>query len=112
MFTRSIPNRYSEIQPEIAPENKRCENCLYWLADGHPVYATIAKRTIRVAQCGSEEEDAPSVGTDTSDAFAFTPANGSCDAFELHPEADVELVEHAAHYRALDDERTREAWTA
>lgn len=101
----------SELNSEIYSENRTCETCLYWLADSnHPTFARIAGAAVRVGQCGCEESEAPTASTDSSDAFVFTPANGSCPAFELHPDATVEARADADHFHRLDQQLTHDAW--
>jgi hypothetical protein len=74
------------------PETHRCINCKHWRGDyDNKVYASIEGKKMWVGQCaGNEESDnAPFADLDNgAEAFVFTPENGVCKAFFVHPDAE------------------------
>lgn len=98
----------------VYPETHVCENCLHWLGDRrNKAFAHIAGKRVWVGQCvGDEESDkAPHADLDNgAEAFVFTPCNGRCRAFEIHPDVSADAVDMRDTYTTLDRGLLRDAW--
>lgn len=107
----------------VYPESHRCENCRYWLGDyERKIYARVSGEITWVGQCVALEEsdDAPYADLDNgAEAFVFTPPQGRCRCFTMHPDVAQAEAEQAAMdadvaatYERLDRELMESAWAA